>query len=160
MNLILFVISLSLLIFIHEFGHFLFAKIFNVYCLEFSIGMGPAIFSKKFKKDHETTYSLRWLPIGGYVSMAGEDSENEEVKDLEIPYQRTINGINPWKRAIVTIAGIAFNFIFALILIAIYIFSTGVSTEDNTINVVNGSLAEQSGLSSGDKIVAVKRCSG
>lgn len=156
MNIILFVLSLSLLIFIHEFGHFLFAKLFNVYCLEFSIGMGPAIFSKKFKKDTETTYSLRCLPIGGYVSMAGEDSENESVKDLEIPYQRTINGITPWKRAIVTIAGITFNFIFALILIAIYIFSTGVSTEDNTINVVNNSIAEKSGLSNGDKIVAVK----
>ena len=156
MNIILFVLSLSLLIFIHEFGHFLFAKLFNVYCLEFSIGMGPAIFSKKLKKDTETTYSLRCLPIGGYVSMAGEDSENESVKDLEIPYQRTINGITPWKRAIVTIAGVTFNFIFALILIAIYIFSTGVSTEDNTINVVNNSIAEKSGLSNGDKIVAVK----
>ncbi len=156
MNIILFVVSLSLLIFIHEFGHFLFAKLFNVYCLEFSIGMGPAIISKKFKKDKETTYSLRWLPIGGYVSMAGEDSENEAVKDLEIPYQRTINGINPWKRAIVTIAGISFNFIFALILLCIYVFSTGVPTEDNTIDVVENSLAAKSGLSSGDKIVAVK----
>lgn len=156
MNIILFVLSLSLLIFVHEFGHFLFAKIFNVYCLEFSIGMGPAIISKKFKKDTETTYSLRWLPIGGYVSMAGENSENDEEKQLEIPYQRTINGINPWKRAIVTIAGVAFNFVFAIILIAIYIFCSGVPTNDNTIEISSGSIASRSGLSSGDKIVAVK----
>ena len=83
MNIILFVLSLSLLIFIHEFGHFIFAKLFNVYCLEFSIGMGPAIISKKFKKDEETTYSLRYLPIGGYVSMAGENSDIDEEKQLE-----------------------------------------------------------------------------
>lgn len=156
MNIILFVLSLSLLIFIHEFGHFIFAKLFNVYCLEFSIGMGPSIISKKIKKDPETTYSLRWLPIGGYVSMAGENIDDVEEKNLEIPYQRTINGINPWKRAIITIAGITFNFIFALILIGIYIFCNGVVTNDNTISVVNNSIAQKSGLSSGDKVIGVK----
>ena len=156
MNIILFVLSLSLLIFIHEFGHFIFAKIFNVYCLEFSIGMGPAIISKKLKNDQETTYSLRWLPIGGYVSMAGEMEGSDTEKDLDIPYQRTINGINPWKRAIITIAGVTFNFIFALILIAIYIFSNGVSRNDNTIEIASDSIASSSTLSSGDKIVALK----
>ena len=156
-NIILFVLGLSLLIFIHEFGHFIFAKAFKVYCLEFSIGMGPSIVSKKFKKDEETTYSIRALPIGGYVSMAGETLDNaENEKELEIPYQRTINGINPWKRALITIAGVTFNFIFAIILIAIYIFANGVSTNDNTIVIVNNSIAEDYGLSSGDKIVAVK----
>ena len=156
MNIILFVLSLSLLIFIHEFGHFIFAKIFNVYCLEFSIGMGPAIVSKKLKNDSETTYSLRWLPIGGYVSMAGEMEGSDAEKERDIPYQRTINGINPWKRAIITIAGVTFNFIFALILIAIYIFGNGVSTNDNTIEIASNSIASNSTLSSGDKIVALK----
>jgi len=156
MNIILFVLSLSLLIFIHEFGHFIFAKLFNVYCLEFSIGMGPAIISRKIKKDPETTYSLRWLPIGGYVSMAGEDSDTDKEKQLEIPYQRTINGINPWKRAIITIAGVAFNFIFAIILISIFIFCNGISTNDNTIEITSNSIASNSTLSSGDKIVALK----
>ena len=156
MNIILFVLSLSLLIFVHEFGHFIFAKLFNVYCLEFSIGMGPAIISKKIKKDPETTYSLRWLPIGGYVSMAGEDSDTDKEKELEVPYQRTINGINPWKRAIITIAGVTFNFVFALILIAIYIFHNGISTNDNTIEIAPSSIASNSTLSSGDKIVALK----
>lgn len=156
-NIILFVLGLSLLIFIHEFGHFLFAKWFNVYCLEFSIGMGPSIVSKKFKKDEETTYSIRALPIGGYVSMAGEMSENaDNEKELNIPYSRTINGINPWKRAIITVAGVVFNFVFALILIGVYIFGNGVPTNDNTIVVVNDSIAADSTLSTGDKIVAVK----
>ncbi len=156
-NIILFVLGLSLLIFIHEFGHFLFAKLFKVYCLEFSIGMGPSIISKKFKKDEETTYSIRALPIGGYVSMAGETLDSaENEKELEIPYQRTINGINPWKRALITIAGVTFNFIFALILLGIYIFANGVSTNDNSVIIVNNSIAQDYGLSTGDKILFVK----
>ena len=156
MNLILFVISLSLLIFIHEFGHFIFAKIFNVYCLEFSIGMGPSIISKKLKNDPETTYSIRCLPIGGYVSMAGEDIENDEIKKLEIPYQRTINGINPWKRAIITIAGVTFNFIFAIILLAIFTFGNGIPTNDNKVDIAKGSIAADARLSSGDRIISVE----
>lgn len=156
MNIILFVLGLSLLIFVHEFGHFIFAKLFNVYCLEFSIGMGPAIISKKIKKDPETTYSVRWLPIGGYVSMAGETGDNEEEKQLEIPYQRTINGVSPWKRAIITGAGVLFNFIFAIILLGIFSFGNGVPTNDNTIKVTQDSIADKSGLSNGDRIIAVK----
>lgn len=156
MNIILFVLSLSLLIFIHEFGHFIFAKMFNVYCLEFSIGMGPAIISKKVKKDPETTYSVRWLPIGGYVSMAGENMEDDAEKQLEIPYQRTINGVSPWKRAIITIAGVTFNFIFALILLGIFCFGNGVPTNDNKIEIVENSIADKAGLSSDDRIIAVK----
>ena len=154
-NLLLFLIALSLLIFIHEFGHFLFAKLFKVYCMEFSLGMGPAIFSKKFKKDPETTYSLRCLPIGGYVAMAGEIDGDEKEKELNIPYERTINGIKAWKRAIVVVAGVTFNFIFALILIAIYIFASGINSNDNRINIQNESIAYEAGLRSGDKIHAV-----
>ncbi len=154
-NLLLFLIALSLLIFIHEFGHFLFAKIFNVYCMEFSLGMGPAVFSKKFKKDPETTYSLRYLPIGGYVAMAGEIQDDEQEKELNIPYERTINGIKAWKRSIVVVAGVTFNFIFALILIAIYIFASGVSTNDNRINIEKNSIAYNAGLRTNDKIIAV-----
>ena len=156
-NIILFVLGLSLLIFIHEFGHFIFAKTFKVYCLEFSIGMGPSIVSKKFKKDEETTYSIRALPIGGYVSMAGETLDNaENEKELEIPYQRTINGINPWKRALITVAGVAFNFIFALILLTVFIFVNGVGSDESTVVIVKDSIAKEYGLSTGDKILYVK----
>ena len=152
-NLLLFLIALSLLIFIHELGHFLFAKLFKVYCMEFSLGMGPAIISKKFKKDPETTYSLRCLPIGGYVAMAGETQDNEQEKDLNIPYERTINGIKAWKRAIVVVAGVVFNFIFALILIAVLIFGQG--TDLNKITVQENSIIYNAGLRDGDRILSV-----
>ena len=154
-NLLLFLIALSLLIFVHEFGHFLFAKIFKVYCMEFSLGMGPSIVSKKFKKDPETTYSLRWLPIGGYVAMAGEIEGDEKEKELNIPDERTINGISAWKRAIVTVAGVTFNFIFAIILISVYIFASGVNSKDNRITIEKDSIAYVAGLRTGDKVVSI-----
>lgn len=152
-NLLLFLIALSLLIFIHELGHFLFAKLFNVYCMEFSLGMGPSIVSKKFKKDPETTYSLRYLPIGGYVAMAGETQDNEQEKELNIPYERTINGIKAWKRAIVVVAGVVFNFIFALILLAIFIFGNGVDL--NKVTVQENSIVYNAGLRTNDEILSV-----
>ena len=154
-NLLLFLIALSLLIFIHEFGHFLFAKLFNVYCMEFSLGMGPSIISKKFKKDPETTYSLRSLPIGGYVAMAGEIDGDEKEKDLNIPFERTINGIKAWKRAIVTVAGVTFNFIFAIILIGIYIFGNGINSNDNRMDILTDSIAYDAGLRTGDKVLYI-----
>ena len=73
LNLIVFILVLGIIILLHELGHFLVAKKFNVLCHEFSIGMGPALFQKK---RGETTYSIRAIPIGGYVSIAGEDNDD------------------------------------------------------------------------------------
>ena len=74
LTIIYFIFILGVTVFIHELGHFLFAKKFGVYVYEFSIGMGPRLFKFKRKND-ETDYSIRLLPIGGYVQMAGEDIE-------------------------------------------------------------------------------------
>lgn len=158
MRIIVFILGLSLLITIHELGHFIVAKIFGVYCHEFSIGMGPAIFSKK---KGETKYSIRWLPIGGYVSMAGEevnsnikdedsnvinaeivekDAETNKIKEDEeempdIPYERTINGIKAWKRFLVIGAGVFMNFVLAYILFFIYIVDVGLADTNSFVEV-------------------------
>lgn len=68
-NLILFILILGSIVFVHEFGHFIFAKLTGVYVYEFAIGMGPKLFSKKGK---ETEYTLRAIPIGGFCMMAGD----------------------------------------------------------------------------------------
>ena len=81
LTFILFILLFTVIIMIHEAGHLLVAKKFGVYCYEFSFGMGPLLFSKKFK---ETQYSIRALPIGGYVAMAGEDSDEEVKKNALI----------------------------------------------------------------------------
>ena len=75
--ILLFVVCLSVLIMIHELGHFTAAKIFKVYVQEFSIGFGPALIHKK-RKNGESYFSLRVIPFGGYVSMYGEGVELED----------------------------------------------------------------------------------
>ena len=70
LNLLLFIVILGFIVLVHEFGHFIFAKMNGVYVYEFSIGMGPKLFSKKGK---ETEYSIRAVPIGGFCQLAGED---------------------------------------------------------------------------------------
>jgi len=77
-NIIVFILVLGLVILIHEFGHFVMAKRANILCHEFSIGMGPILWSKRY---HETLYCIRAIPIGGYVMMAGEEVDDEVVKE-------------------------------------------------------------------------------
>lgn len=113
LSILLFIICLSILIVIHELGHLTAAKIFKVYCLDFSIGFGPTLFHKKRKKG-ETYFSLRAIPLGGFVSMYGEGVELPEGET--IPEERSLNGIKKWKRAIIMSAGIVMNAFLAIIL--------------------------------------------
>lgn len=136
---------------VHEFGHLIAAKIFNVYCHEFSIGMGPKLFSKKFK---ETTYSIRAIPVGGFVAMAGDtDNALETSVDVEVPKERTLIGIAQWKKIIIMLAGIIMNLVLAIIVIAMILLSNGtyaVSPDTTIGRVLPDSAAELAGLQSGD----------
>ncbi len=134
-DIIIFIVSLSVLVVIHELGHFLTAKAFGVYCREFSIGMGPLLFKHK-RKGGETQFSIRCVPLGGFVSMVGEDAgdnsmsggqvdpnskQEEELTDedreiLALPKERRLNGIKRWKRAIIMAAGVIMNVVLAFIL--------------------------------------------
>ncbi|MBM3909737.1 MAG: site-2 protease family protein, partial [Firmicutes bacterium] len=107
---LLFLISLGVLILIHELGHFLVAKAFGVYVKEFSIGFGPVLLS--WTKG-ETKYSLKAFPLGGYVAMVGEEVATE---DLKIPFTRSLLGISKPKRALVMSAGIILNLGLAFVL--------------------------------------------
>lgn len=80
-NLILFLLLLTVIICIHELGHLAAAKFFGVYCFEYSFGMGPVLLKKQGK---ETQYSIRALPIGGFVSMAGEADGDEAYPDVKV----------------------------------------------------------------------------
>lgn len=163
-DLLVFILGLSILIMVHELGHFLCAKAFNVYCHEFSIGMGPVVV--KTQKG-ETQYSIRALPIGGFVSMAGEgvdeatnikQNDGNEVIDADnqaetlveekpnIPYERTINGIAAWKRFIVIAAGVIMNFIFSFIFLFIYLLSTGMPDGDVRLIAEKDSIAYKAGI--------------
>jgi regulator of sigma E protease len=105
---------LGILVTIHELGHFIMAKAFKVYCFEFSIGFGPKIFSKR---KGETYYSLRALPIGGYVSMYGEtDVVPKEFENEEIDESRSLLKVHKGKRVAIMSAGVIMNFIIGLLI--------------------------------------------
>lgn len=123
MVFILFLLLLSIIIVIHEFGHLIAAKIFGVYCSEFSMGMGPEVMSYQGK---ETKYSLRLVPIGGFVAMAGDtDNALESSTTKELPFERTLLGIAKWKKIIIMLAGIIMNFVLAFVLAALVFLYVG-----------------------------------
>lgn len=139
---------------IHEFGHFVAAKAFGVYCYEFSIGMGPKLFERKGK---ETKFCIRALPIGGYVAMAGDDDSNPDIEkpEIEIPKERTLPGIAPLKRIVVMAAGVIMNFVLAIVIVSIIFLSNGVTTEAPKPvidKITEGMPAQKAGLEKGDLI--------
>ena len=149
-TIIMFLIFLSILIVIHELGHFLTAKAFGVYCHEFSLGMGPLVAQKKIG---ETKFSLRAIPIGGYVAMAGES----EIPDAPaLPRERTLVGIARWKRAIVLAAGIVLNLVLAYVILVGFILNTGLTQEASYVNVSPNSLLANAGVQTGDRITAAQ----
>ena len=106
MTLIIFILILGGIIFIHELGHFLFAKKFGIYVYEFSLGFGPKIYSFRRKND-ETEYMIKLIPLGGYVAMAGE----EDIEDTKVPDNMKLYNKPVWQRFLVMSAGVINNFI-------------------------------------------------
>ena len=143
MTLIYAVLIFCLLIFVHEFGHFVTAKMCGIKVNEFAIGMGPVIINKQ---KGETLYSLRLLPIGGFCAMEGEDEDSED--------ERAFNNQPAWQRAIVLAAGSIMNLLTAVILMIIIAFYMGQAT--TTIDVVQqDSPAYEAGIMAGDEVIAI-----
>ena len=140
--ILLFIVLLSVLIIVHELGHLAAAKAFNVYCLEYSIGMGPLLFKKK-RKNGETQFSIRAIPFGGYVSMYGEGVELPE--GVVVDESRSLNKIKAWKRAIVLLAGVTMNAVLALVF---FFVSNCIdnSLYVNCVNVQENSIASEAGI--------------
>ena len=153
-NVILFILLLTIVISLHELGHLIAAKLFGVYCQEYSIGMGPKLWSYKGK---ETEYSIRAIPIGGFVAMAGDDSNSLEtpVDETNIPFERTLKGVAIWKRIIIMLAGVTMNMLLAIFIYSMVILSTGVyvtGTKPAVAELVENTPAEKSGIKEGDII--------
>ena len=151
MTLIYFIIVLGVTILIHELGHFLFAKKAGVYIYEFSLGMGPKIFTHKRKND-ETEYSIRLFPIGGFVSMAGEDVEDE---NKSIPKEKQLISKKWHQRFLTIIAGILFNFILAILLLFIVGLINGSPTNEAFVDSVEPDYPAYKILEPGDQIIKV-----
>ena len=169
----------GLMVMIHELGHFLVARLFGIGIREFSIGMGPKIFSWKGKRkwddrepiprikweeddnksddepeEHVTTYSLRALPIGGYVSMVGEDEESDSPASFERK--------NVWKRIAVVVAGAFMNILLGFLLMTVLVITTTHPQTGKILLVSNtvggfqeGATSPAYGLAVGDTITHV-----
>lgn len=151
-NIILFVLILGILVFVHELGHFLTAKKSGVHIHEFSIGMGPLI--KEIKGKDGIKYSIRALPIGGFVQMAGEIYEDDDTN--KIPKDKFMCN-RPWyQRLIILVAGVFNNFLLALVLLFVIAFFWGAPSLDPIIHDVTEDMpAASSGIEAGDRILAV-----
>ena len=132
-----------MVILFHEFGHFIIAKAVGIKVNEFSIGMGPKILQKE---KGETKYSVRALPIGGYVSMEGEDENSDDP--------RSFNKVPAISRIAVVVAGATMNFILAIIVLSIFSFSVGMPTT-TVLETLDGSPAENVGIEKGDTILEI-----
>ncbi len=138
------IVLLGFLIFIHELGHFTVAKLCKVKVNEFAIGFGPTIWKKQGK---ETKYALRLIPLGGFVSMEGEDEESNEegsFSKASIP-----------RRMAIVVAGATVNIIFAVIVYFILVSTSGTFISNEIDNTIEDYAAKEAGLESGDRIVKI-----
>ena len=163
----------SAVIAIHEFGHFTVVKLCGIQVNEFSIGMGPVL----WKKNHKgTQYSLRALPVGGFVALEGEESPESQqaeaahtVQEQPVPVTEAsvqptgvpLNEAPVWQRALVMVAGAVMNFVLGFVVLVILIAAQNEPITSKTIYAIqDGALCGQTGLQAGDKVLAVngRRC--
>lgn len=165
--IVVFIITLLILVLIHEFGHYFAAKRFNIKVLEFGFGIPPRAWGKKIG---ETIWSLNWLPFGGFVRLLGEDESDKSVLDDKRSFARAAI----WKRITVVVAGVVMNLLLAWVLFYIVLGAQGFKTKlpllseyqftgvnqtaETAIvvgNIAPGSPAQTAGLKDGDRVMAV-----
>ncbi len=138
------ILFFGVIIMVHEFGHFIFAKLFKVKVNKFAIGMGPPLF--KFGKK-ETSYSLRLFPIGGYCAMEGEDEDSED--------ERSFTRKPVWQRFIIVAAGAVVNLILGLLIVAVMLGQDSIIGTTQIKDFYENSAASAGGLMKGDKLVSI-----
>lgn len=138
------ILIFALLIFIHELGHFVMAKLTGIRVLEFAVGMGPKLFG--WQKG-ETLYSVRAVPIGGFCAMEGEDSDSSDPK--------AINNKPAWQRLLVLAAGAFMNLVLGFVLLLVMTAQGDAVVTNRIASVQEGTAAYDSGLLAGDEIVRV-----
>ncbi len=137
----------GIIVMVHELGHFTFAKLFKVKVNEFSMGMGPKLFGKK---KGDTQYSVRLFPIGGFVSMEGEDEESDD--------EHAFNKKPCWQRIVIVVAGALVNIFLGLLLVALTLSISDGYAGTNRIHsftVDSKQVAEYNGLKSKDKVLTI-----
>ncbi len=149
MSAVIAILAFGILIFIHELGHFLFAKLFGVYVEKFSIGFGPKLFSKKYG---ETEYLISAIPLGGYVKMYGEHPDEVVQEDLK---EKSFSNKKLYQKSLIVFAGPLFNYLFAILLFWV-VFVVGIPTLKPVIGEIQPDMpASMAGLQKGDVVVRI-----
>ena len=151
--------SLSLLVIIHEGGHFFFAKLFKVRVTKFYLFFDPWFSLFKFKpKNSETEYGVGWLPLGGYVQIAGMVDETQSSEDLNHPVEDWEFRAKPaWQRLLIMVGGVMMNFLLALFIYSMILFKWGdeyVALQDMTHVMEFNERAEEIGFRDGDILLS------
>ena len=150
--LIPFIFVLGIMVFFHELGHFLLAKYFGVKVLKFALGFGPKIVAREVG---ETEYSVRYVPLGGYVKMLGEDEETQELSPEDVG--RSFSNKHPLKRMAIVTAGPFFNLVLAFFLYwGLFFFSGSYINSTEIGQVTPNSPASRAGLLKGDIIRSIQ----
>ena len=147
MDIFIFVVALSILVLVHEFGHYFAAKITGVKVEEFGLGLPPRIFGKKIG---ETVWSLNWLPIGGFCRLYGEDGNKQG--------RRAFNNKNPWQKGLIVLGGVLMNLVLAVVIFSTVYTIMGVPKETDRVKIIGvaqGSPAQEAGLKEDDWIKKV-----
>ena len=139
------VLLFLILIVIHEFGHFIAAKLLGVKVNEFAVGFGPRLFGFQGK---ETKYSFNLVPLGGYCAMEGEDEESGD--------SRAFCNKSAWRRFLIVVMGAVFNLVFGLILVAIILAPQKVFVSTTIAEFSENAVTQQSGLQVDDKIIEIE----
>ena len=153
-----FILSLSILIILHEAGHFAFAKLFRTRVEKFYLFFDPwfSIIKKKFG---ETEYGIGWLPLGGYVKISGMIDESMDKEAMKLPAQPWEFRSKPgWQRLLIMLGGVMVNFILALFIYVMVLYTWGESyipTKNLTSGIMVDSVAMEMGLRNGDKIISI-----
>ena len=151
-------LSLSILVIIHEFGHFLFARLFKTRVEKFYLFFNPWFSLYKYKKG-DTEYGLGWLPLGGYVKISGmidESMDKEQMKQPPKPYE--FRSKNAWQRLLIMMGGIIFNIIAAFVIYSMVLFTWGekfLATENAVYGIMVDSTGVKMGLQNGDFIIDI-----
>ncbi len=158
-TIVAFLAVLTVLVFVHEWGHYIVARLNGVRVEVFSIGFGPEIWG--FNDRHGTRWKFSWIPLGGYVKFFGDASESsapghalptmtEEEKKVAFHYK------NLWQKSAIVFAGPAVNFLFAILIIAGMYFTYGrIEFSPIVGGVIEGGAAEAAGMETGDRIISI-----
>lgn len=147
MDILIFVVALSILVLVHELGHFLAAIKTGTKVEEFGLGLPPRIFGKKIRG---VVFSLNWLPIGGFCKLYGEEGDGKGT--------RAFNNKNPWQKGLVVIGGVVMNLVLAIVIFSTVYAMLGVPEETDRVKIIGiakDSPAQQAGLKEGDWLVKV-----